>query len=343
MPRPQSPLNMYSRRHFLQMSAIGVAGATLSSACSGTAGESAAGAAAANYPEQPITMIVCFEAGGGTDVGARLLQPFLEKELGGATVNVVNQPAGGGWVGWNELLSAEPDGYTIGFLNTPNIISGALNPELGIDAGIGDFGLIGNVVTDYGAIAVRPNDKRFSTIDELIEHARRNRITTTSTGVGSDDQLSALGINDRYDTKFRPIGSEGSAEGVTRVLGGNVDVLFANIGEVTIAHNDGQLKALAVMSPERSKFLPEVPALSEAGYPGVVSWSSRGLGAPNGIQADVMEVLVKASARAIQNEEYIAKLSKQGLQVNYLAPNAYQKMLSTETKRVQRLGSRYIW
>lgn len=343
MPLPQIPCNTYSRRRFLHMSAMGVAGATLGSACSGTAGESAASSAAASFPEQPITMIVCFEAGGGTDVSARLLQPFLEEELGGATVNVINQPAGGGWVGWNELLSAEPDGYTIGFLNTPNMVSGALNPELGIEANVRDFGLVGNVVTDYGAIAVRPDDERFSTIDDLVEYATRTRVTTTSTGVGSDDQLSALGINDRYNTKFRPIGSEGSAEGVTRVLGGNVDVLFANIGEVTIAHNDGQLKALAVMSPERSRFLPDIPALAEAGYPGVVSWSSRGLGAPGGIPEDIMQVLVEASARAIRNEKYIAKLSKQGLQVDYLAPNAYQKMLSAETKRVQRLGSRYIW
>ena len=327
-----------SRRRLLTLSGVTLAGMALA-AC-GNAGEEAA----SKFPERPITMIVAYEAGGGTDVGARLLAPYLEEELGG-TVNVVNKPGGGGWVGWNALLSAEPDGYTIGFLNTPNLMSGYLNPELGIERDIKDFGLIGNVVTDYGAIAIRPDDERFSNIEELMEYAKTHRLTATSTGVGSDDQLASLGLNDKYGTKFEGIQSEGAADNVTAVLGGNIDVLFANVGEVTSLHKNGQLKAVAVMAtPEdRADFLKDVPTLSEAGYPGVESWSARGLGTPGNMPEEIRNALVEAGEKAIQNEDYIAELAKQGLKVDYKDPAAYEEMLTTEEDRVKELGDKYVW
>ena len=334
-----------NRRRLFALSGVTLAGLALA-ACgnTGDSSKNASDDAASKYPERPISMIVAYEAGGGTDVGARLLAPYLEEELG-TTVNVVNKPGGGGWVGWNALLSAKPDGHTIGFLNTPNLMSGYLNPELGIERDIKDFSLIGNVVTDYGAIAIRPDDERFSNIEELMEYAKNNRLTATSTGIGSDDQLSSLGLNDKYGTKFAGIQSEGAADNVTAVLGGNIDVLFANVGEVTSLHKNGQLKAIAVMAPpeDRGDFLEDVPTLDEAGYPGVSSWSARGLGAPGDMPEEILDILVKASGRAIQNEDYIAELAKQGLQVDYKDPAAYDEMLTTEEERVKELGDNYVW
>lgn len=81
-------------------------------------------AALAEYPERPIEMIVAYSAGGGTDTAARTLAPFIEKYLGdGASISVVNKPGAGGEIGFTELGQAEPDGYTIGFINTPNILT----------------------------------------------------------------------------------------------------------------------------------------------------------------------------------------------------------------------------
>lgn len=325
---------------------------TLLSACGGGASESDEGSADAagsggcpeGFSDRPVEMIVAYAAGGGTDVGARLLAPYLEEELG-TTVNVVNQEGGGGWVGWNALLAAEPDGHTIGFLNTPNLMSGYLNPELGIDRDITDFTLLGNVVTDYGAIAIRPDDERFSNIEELIAYAQENRLTATSTGVGSDDQLASLGINAGHGTQFEAIQSDGSADNITAVLGGNIDVLFANVGEVANLAESGQLKVVAVMAPadKRADFLPDVPTLEEAGYPGVESWSARGLGAPGGLPDDVRECLADAAAAAIQNPEYVEELSKQGLFVDYRDPEAYAEMLTAEEERTKKLGDEFVW
>jgi tripartite-type tricarboxylate transporter receptor subunit TctC len=329
---------------------------TLLAACGGGAEEesgnggsaSAEGGCPEGYPERPIEMVVAFAAGGGTDVGARLLVPYLEEELGGATVNVVNREGGGGWVGWNAMLAAEPDGYTIGALNTPNLMSGYLNPEQGIDGSLDDFTFLANVVTDYGAIAVRPDDDRFGSIEELIAYAQENRLTATSTGVGSDDHLASLGLNNALDTQFEGIHSGGAADNVTAVLGGNVDVLFANVGEVKNLHEDGQLKVLGVLAdPENwdAEMLTDVPVVAESveGAEDVMSWSARGMGAPGGMDEGLTQCLADALAGAIQNEEFIAEMEKQGLLVDYRDPQEYEEMLRTEEATVQELGDQFIW
>lgn len=330
------------RRRFLAASGLGLAGALTVSGCGRTS--TASGGGAAGFPRRPITMIVCYAAGGGTDVGARLLQPHLERELGG-TVNVVNKTGGGGWVGWSDLLSAKPDGYTIAFINSPNFIPGMLNPEIGIKHKADDFLLLGNQVTDYGVIAVRPDDKRFGTLRELMEHAKQNRLTAGSTGVGSDDHFAALGINDAHGTKFEAIQSDGTAENVTALLGGNLDVLFANVGEVAKMHDSRQVKALGVLARQDKKppFMTDVPTLAEAGYPGVDSSSSRGLVAPRGLPDDLAKHLVDGVRRAIQNAEHITRLSQQGLLVDYVGPDEYRVRLDDDVRRVGVLGDKYIW
>ena len=134
-----------------------------------------------DFPTRPITLIVSFSAGGGTDVGARLLIPYVEKELG-VNINVVNKPGGSGWVGWTELLSAKPDGYTIGYINTPNLLVGYLDPQFNRDENIDSFALISNHVVDYGAISISPKETRFTNAKELFEYAKINEVTATTTG-----------------------------------------------------------------------------------------------------------------------------------------------------------------
>ena len=129
---------------------------------------------AETYPTRPIQVIVAFSAGGQTDVGARQLMPLVEKELEGSDIQVVNQPGAGGWVGWNQAVNADPDGYTLAYLNTPNLVSGYMNPELGRDQTYEDFAYIANQVTDPGTISIRPDEDRFTDLESLIEYAKEN-------------------------------------------------------------------------------------------------------------------------------------------------------------------------
>lgn len=330
------------RREFLRTAGLGLAGLTLGGgALTGCGARSGAG----GYPDRPIQLIVAYAPGGGTDVGARILQPILEEALGGE-VQIVNRPGGGGWAGWNELVRADPDGYTIGFINSPNFMTGYLDPRLGrTDIGPESFTLIGNQVTDYGAIAISPDDDRFDDIQGMMEHARRHSLIVTSTGVGSDDHFASLALSDRFDTRFAVLHNEGSSDSVSALLGGNVDAVFANIGEVMSQHEEGKVKVIAVMKndKERSPYLKDVPTLAEAGFEGVESWSSRGLAAPAGLDRKIAETLVDACRTAIEDPRHAKRLSAQGLQVDYQPPDDYAEMIERDDQTSRRLGQKYIW
>ncbi|WP_051353199.1 tripartite tricarboxylate transporter substrate binding protein [Thalassobacillus devorans] len=289
------------------------------------------------YPKKSIDLIVSYAAGGGTDTGARILQPYLEEELG-VSVNIINKPGGAGWVGWADLANAEPDGYTIGYLNSPNIITGYLDPKFNRSQSLESFQPIANHVLDPGVIAIRPDDVRFSNIKELVEYAQNNKITATTSGVGSNDHMAILKLNKFYDTNITPVHTKGAAEGSAQVLGGHVDVFVAKVGEAANLHKSGELKAVAVMTEERSPFIEEVPTMEESGYPEVTSRSARGIGAPAGLSQEKLEILSKAFKKAIENEKQIKEMEAQGLQVKHLGPEEYKSMLEEDESSVKDLS-----
>jgi tripartite-type tricarboxylate transporter receptor subunit TctC len=307
-----------------------------------SSGEAKTGANQEKYPNKPINLIIAYAAGGGTDVGARILMPYVEKELG-VPINIINRPGGGGWIGWSELASAKPDGYTIGYINTPNFMTGYLDPKQKREHNLESFAPIANHITDPGAIAIRKDETRFTNIKELIEFAKTNELTATSTGVGSDDHYAALKLNKKFGTKFIPVHNSGSAESQTAVMGGHVDVLFANVGELYNLHHNKEIKIVAVMSQERSPFLPDVPTLKESGFEGVISGSARGIAAPKGVDPEKLEILRAALEKGIKNEEQIKKQGESGLQVDYIDKEEYKQLLKDDEKGVLELRDLLGW
>ncbi|WP_088006853.1 tripartite tricarboxylate transporter substrate binding protein [Indiicoccus explosivorum] len=296
----------------------------------------------AAFPEEPINVIVAYDAGGGTDTTARTLQPFLEEELG-VPVNVVNQPGGSGWVGWTNIANAEPDGQTIGYLNSPNVASGLVNPTLEREVDLSDFETLANHVADPGAIAIRTDDERFSNFEELVEYAKENELTTTATGVAGDDHLVTLKLNDRLGTKFRAVQFEGTAESRAAFLGGHVDVLVTSVGEAYSMDEGGQLDVVAVTAEERSPFLPDTPTVGELGFDPIIQQSTRGLVAPVGIDPEKLEVLKAALENAIQNEEHQTKMTEIGTQVQYADAEEYRQLLEQDLEDVEGLKELLGW
>lgn len=313
-----------------------IVGAFFLVSCSSKAGEGQAGQKKIDYPTKQIDVIVAYAAGGGTDVGARVLLPYVEKILGQSMI-VVNKPGGGGWVGWSELASAKPDGYTIGYINTPNLMTGYLDPKLKNPHNLDSFVPIANHVVDPGAIAVR-KDSPFKDFKEVVEAAKKNpgKISVTSTGMGSDDHLAALAIEKATGAKFNIIHSKGFADNLTAALGGHVDVLFGNAGEVLSPYRDGSLRILAVMTDQRMDDLPDVPTLKELGID-VQSYSARGLAAPKGTPQEIVKILTDAFKKGMENPEHLQKMKKLGLQVKYMGPDEYKAFLKNDEKKVKEL------
>src|SRR5918992_417358 len=149
--------------------------------------------ALAAYPERPITMIIAYSPGGGTDLVARALAPYLEKYLGGgAKIVIVNRAGAGGEVGFAALANAPADGYTIGFINTPPLSTIPIERSAQF-GGPERFDLLGNIVDDPCNFAVH-SDTPVRNLQELAAYARANpgKVTVGTTGIGSDDHLLML-------------------------------------------------------------------------------------------------------------------------------------------------------
>lgn len=291
-----------------------------------------------DFPNDSIDLIVAYAAGGGTDTGARILQPYLEEELG-ATVNIINKPGGAGWVGWAELAKANPDGYTLGYVNSPNIITGYLDPKYNRQETLENFDFLANHVLDPGVIAIKSNEDRFTNFEEMIKYAQKNELTATTSGVGSNDHMAILLMNKHYDTNITPIHTKGASEGSAQVLGGHVDLFVAKVGEATNYHVNGEMKAIAITTEERSPFLDEVPTTAELGYPEVTHRSARGIAAPAGLPEDIKEKLSTALQKAIENEEQIEQMGKQGLEVKHYGPEEFTELLKEDEAQVKSLSA----
>lgn len=298
--------------------------------------------AAADYPERPVSVIIAYGAGGNTDVGARILFPKVEQALG-ATLNIVNRPGGGGWVGWTQMLNAKSDGYTLGYLNTPNLTTGYLDPHYKREVTLDDFDLIANHVTDYGVISIKKDETRFSNLQELVDYAKTNTLTASTTGANGDDHIAMLKMNQKFSTQFVPVHTTGTAEQRAALQGGHVDVSFSNVGDTNLAHKNGDLKIVGIMSPERSDFIPDVPTLSESGFPGVLSWSARGIAAPKGLSDEQLDRLREAFIVGLNDPEHLAKMKEMGLKVDIRTGDEYRAMLLEEEAGIRELSELLGW
>jgi tripartite-type tricarboxylate transporter receptor subunit TctC len=272
----------------------------------------------------------------------RILAAEAEKFLGQPIV-IVNTPGAGGWIGWNDLLRAEKDGYTIGHLNDIALIGGYLDPQQKRDVSLDDFAPIISHVIDYTAIALNPNEKRFTNLEELIEYAKKNEVTVTTTAPTSDENVAMLQINAKLGTKFIPVFNKGYAESLPAVMGGHVDVLFGNVGEITPNAKSGQVKPIGVFAEERSEYLPDVPTFHEVTGDLITAFSARGIGAPAGVDQAVIEKLIDAFTQAANSETFKTKMAEQGLATYSIAGEDYMKMLQKEEADMKELSPFFGW
>ncbi|GCL71135.1 tripartite tricarboxylate transporter substrate binding protein [Paenibacillus naphthalenovorans] len=307
------------------------------------AGKGAAGTQQIDWPNKPIKLIVPFAASGGTDLGARLLASYLEKDLG-VPVVVENKVGAAGWVAYADLVNAKPDGYTLGVIVNPALITGYINPSANRKENLDSFEHIINHGVDEGLIAVRPDDKRFATINDLIEYAKNNEISVTSNGIGSSNHLIALSMNKELGTKFRFVQFGGTGEAIASVLGGHVDVLIGEIGGAIDQVHSGQLKALSVFGPERNPKLPDVPTMKEkVGFENSIIYASRGIAGPKGIDPQIIAKLQSAIEKAETNPEFINKASELGMKVDLTKGDAYIQLLKKQEAAIMELKTMLGW
>ncbi|WP_229266812.1 tripartite tricarboxylate transporter substrate binding protein [Leptospira sp. severe_002] len=294
------------------------------------------GARAQQYPDRGITLIVPYGAGGGTDITARLLAKDLEVVIG-KPVTVENRAGGGGWVGWGALAAAKPDGYLLGYLNAPSMYAGYLDPQSNRRERLESFTPLMNHVIDYNLWAVK-KDSPFKTVKDAIDAAKKepNKLTITGYGAGGDDHIAILGVEAETATKYVVIHYRSSAEAKTAALGGHADIFAANISEVAEDVKAGNIRVLGVMSPTRSKFLPDAPTFKEQGYNQI--WSvSRGIAAPADLPKDIETVLTGYLEKTLTSKDHQAKAEGLSLEPSIIKGADYRKFLKDNEQATKKL------
>ena len=260
--------------------------------------------ALAEYPERPITLIVPWGAGGGTDATGRMIASLLEKELG-QPVNVVNRTGGSGVVGHSAIATAEPDGYTIGTVTV----------EIGMMHWAGLTDLTWEAYTpialyNYDAAGVQVRaDSEWNTVSDMLEAIKANpgAHKASGTGQGGIWHLSIAGMLNTAGIApdAAPwVPSQGAAPGLQELVAGGVDIVTCSVVEAAALIEAGKVKSLAVMDDERLGAFPDVPTLKEAAG---VDWKMsawRGIAAPAGIPDDAREKLTAAMENVYNSAEF---------------------------------------
>jgi tripartite-type tricarboxylate transporter receptor subunit TctC len=283
--------------------------------------------AASDFPKKgkSIDLIVAFGSGGAVDTAARLIQPVLEKELG-TNVEVINKPGAGGQIGYTQLTSAKPDGYTIGATGSPSVVVSPLDPSRGAKYTRESFQPLGRQVIDPTVIAVQ-TDSPYKTIKDLLDAAKANpkSMTASTTGLQTGEHFALAQLQETTGSEFAPVHfSEGASQATTAFLGKHVDVLVANVSDVNDLSKQGKARVLGVMSAERAPSLPDIPTFKESGYD-LTAGTARGYSAPAGLPEDVAKKLEAAIQKAIEDPTVVQKMKDLGLQTSYLNGTDYQQ------------------
>lgn len=285
-------------------------------------------AAISNYPNKPITIIVPFTAGGSADVGTRLIAKRLEKELGQPLV-IENVLGAAGWVGWQKLSKAKPDGYTLA-LNTLAYTTSYLNPQNKRDMNLDSITQLANHVWDVTAWGVLPGSP-FKDAKELLAYVKANpgKVTVATSGAYTQHHIAVLAL-EKLGYKMKPVHANGLAESLTLVLGGHVDLVSMGAGDIRNQTKEGTLRALATLDDKRSRFLPEVPTFEENTGIKLKAYAARGYIGPQNMDPAAVKRLEEAFEKIMKDPQHIAEMEAMGLEVRYMDSKTYKAFLKQD-------------
>ncbi|ETX10220.1 twin-arginine translocation pathway signal protein [Marinomonas ushuaiensis DSM 15871] len=280
------------------------------------------------YPEKPITLVVPWAAGGGTDATARTIASALKEELG-QNINVVNRTGGSGVVGHTVMATAKPDGYTLG------LATGEINMMhwQGLtNLTYKDFTPIGQINFDYSGIQVAANSP-YNTVQELIDAIReqpKGSFRNSGTGLGGVWHLAFAGLLmdqgiEANRVKFIP--SQGASPAMVELVSGGISIVSSSIPEGRSMIEAGRVKSLGIMSPERINSFPNVPTINEAIGSSYLAGEWRGIVGPKGMDPKIVATLEKALKAAYDSNIYQGFMSKQGFGVEWRNSKDFAKQM----------------
>jgi tripartite-type tricarboxylate transporter receptor subunit TctC len=289
-------------------------------------------AARAAYPERPIRLIVPFPPGGGTDLVARQLAEGMTQNLG-QTVVVENRGGGSTIIGTEAVAKAQPDGYTLLLATFAHAVNPALHRKLPY-ATFDAFAPVALIGRSPNVLVVSPKAP-FKTVQELLAYARSHpgKLTFGSYGNGTSAHLAGEMFKSLAQVNMVHVPYRGSGPALTDLMGGQIDTMFSTVSSVSQLVKNGQLRALAVTSAQRSPSHPEWPTVAESGVPGYVVESWYGVYAPAGTPPDTIARLNAALKVAVQSPNFRRNVEEEGLVLDVGDPKQLDTFVRSEADR----------
>jgi tripartite-type tricarboxylate transporter receptor subunit TctC len=289
--------------------------------------------AQSNWPTKPVTIVVPFPAGGGTDAFARPLTALLTKNLGKQFI-IDNRGGAGGTVGAGLAARAAPDGYTLFMGAVHHAIAPSMYPKLDYNIET-DFVPIGLVSSVPQVIVVHPQRVPVADFKGLMDYLRKNpgKLNYASAGNGTSHHLAGELFKLQTNTFITHIPYRGAGPALQDLIAGQVDMMFDGLGSSASHIKAGRIKGLAVASDKRAPGFPDLPAPAELGLASyqVATWY--GLWAPKGTPKDVLERIQAELRKALNSEEIVAVWRGIGSTTPDLYGEAYGRFVSSEVKR----------
>jgi tripartite-type tricarboxylate transporter receptor subunit TctC len=289
--------------------------------------------AQAAWPQRPITFIVPFAAGGGTDAFARPLAAQLETQIG-QRILIENRAGAGGTTGASAAAKATPDGYTFFIGAAHHAIAPALYPRLDYNIET-DLVPIGLVATPPQVIAVHPGKVQARTLAEFIAFLKANpgKLNYGSAGNGTTHHLTGELFKLQADVNLVHVPYRGAGPALADLIAGQIEVMFDGLGSSASHIQAGTLRGLAVAAARRSPAIPDVPTTAEAGLPGfeVATWYA--LWAPKGTPPEIVERIGGELRKALASQPIKDAWARNGSDIPTMMGAEFAAFLKAEIAR----------
>lgn len=294
-------------------------------------------AQAQGWPQKPVTFIVPFAAGGGTDAFARPLAAQLDAQLG-TRVLIENRAGAGGTIGASAASKAAPDGYTFFMGAAHHAIAPSLYPSLDYDIEK-DFIPVALISRPPQVIVVNPEKVAAKTLAEFIAFARANpdKLNYGSAGAGTTHHLAAELFKILTKTKIGHVPYRGAGPAMQDLVAGHVPVVFDGLGSSAAQIRSGALRALAVAAPKRVSAFPDLPTAAEAGLADYEVSTWYGLFAPKNTPPEIVARMTDELKKAMQTAAIKDTWERNGSDVPDITGPAFGKMVSSEVVRWRRV------
>lgn len=292
-------------------------------------------AQAQEYPTKSVRLVVNFPPGGGTDVTARIVAPFLSRELGQQVV-IDNRGGAAGAIGAETVAKSPADGYTLLWTLSSHTINPWLSKALNFNTE-SDFAAI-SLVANAPQILVATNSLPVASVKDLVAYAKANpgKLAYASGGVGSPGHLSGEMLKGMAGIDILHVAYKGAGPATPDLISGRVQLMIVAISAALPHVRAGKMRAIGVTSAERAAIAPDIPAIGE-GLPGFQLPSWFGLLAPAGTPRAAIQRLHQAVVKSLGQPEVRDQLVKQGADPVGSTPEQFQEQIRTELRSWEQL------